>query len=202
VQLHGAHGYFLSQWLSPYHNRREDEYGGIIENRARISLETYDEVRRRCGNDFLVMIKLNSQDFVPDGATFDDCRFVCRELARRGIDAIEISGGVLASDADLRWARPRLSAHNDEAYFATSAAQIAEEIEVPVILVGGLKSIEVLERLLAETRIGYFSLSRPLMTEPNLVQRWQQGDRSKAKCISCNQCRDPMGNICIFRRQG
>jgi 2,4-dienoyl-CoA reductase-like NADH-dependent reductase (Old Yellow Enzyme family) len=79
VQLHGAHGYFLSQWLSPYHNRREDEYGGIIENRARISLETYDEVRRRCGNDFLVMIKLNSQDFVPDGATFDDCRFVCRK---------------------------------------------------------------------------------------------------------------------------
>ncbi len=201
VQLHCAHGYFLGQWLNPHHNRRTDQYGGPIENRARIILETYDEVRRRCGEDFLVMVKINSQDFVEGGATFEDCRYVCRELAARGIDAIEISGGVLASDADLRWARPRLATPADEAYFAAYAARIAEDLQVPVILVGGLKSIEVAERLLGETKISYFSLSRPLMTEPDLVQRWQQGELTRARCTSCNQCRDPQGNICILHRR-
>jgi 2,4-dienoyl-CoA reductase-like NADH-dependent reductase (Old Yellow Enzyme family) len=201
VQLHCAHGYFFSQWLNPYHNRRADEYGGSIENRARIILETSEEVRRRCGEDFLVMAKINSQDFVPGGTTFEDCRYVCKELARRGVDAIEVSGGILASDAALRWSRPLLATPADEAYFADYAAQIAEEIDVPVILVGGLKSFEVVERLLAETKISYFALSRALMTEPDLVQRWRRGDRSKAKCTSCNQCRDPKGNICILHRK-
>jgi len=202
VQLHAAHGYFLSQWLNPHHNLRTDEYGGSIENRARIILEIYDEIRSRCGEDFLVMVKINSQDFVPGGASFEDCRYVCQELAQRGIDSIEVSGGILASDEKQRWARSRLATPDDEAYFAAYAAQIADEVNVPVILVGGLKSPDVMERLLAETKISYFSLSRPLMTEPNLVQRWQQGDRSKARCLSCNQCRDPEGNICIMHRQG
>ena len=90
----------------------------------------------------------------------------------------------------------------DEAYFATYAAQIAEDVEVPVTRVGGLKSFEVIEKLLTDTKIDYFSLARPLLTEPNLVLRWQQGSRCKAKCLSCNQCRDSGGNICILHRQG
>jgi 2,4-dienoyl-CoA reductase-like NADH-dependent reductase (Old Yellow Enzyme family) len=201
VQIHCAHGYSFGQWLSPYHNRRSDLFGGSIENRARIIFETYEEIRRRCGLDFLVMIKINSEDFVTDGATFEDCRFVCRELARRGIDAVEISGGVFAAEERLRWARPHVVNSEDEAYFAPYAAQIAAEIDVPVILVGGLKSLEVMERLLAETKIEYFSMARALMTEPDLIQRWLKGDRRTSKCVSCNQCRHPQGNICILHRQ-
>lgn len=202
VQLHAAHGYLLGQWLSPRHNQRTDEYGGVIENRARIIIKTFDEVRRRCGEDFLVMVKINSEDFVPGGATVEDCRYVCRVLAKRGIDLIEISGGTLAADEKLRWARPDISGPEDEAYFAAAAAKIASEVEVPVALVGGLKSPEVLERLLAETEIKYFSMARGLLTEPDLVERWlKRGDRGRAKCISCNKCRDPEGNICIFHRK-
>ena len=200
VQIHCAHGYSLGQWLSPYHNRRSDAYGGGIENRARIIFETYEEIRRRCGTDFLVMIKINSEDFVSEGASFEDCRFVCKELSRRGIDAIEISGGIFAADESQRWARPKVMTSADEAYFARYAAQIAEEVDAPVILVGGLKSLEVMERLLAETQIEYFSMARAFMTEPSLIQRWMQGDRSQSKCISCNQCRHPEGNICILHR--
>ncbi len=201
VQIHCAHGYFLGQWLNPYHNRRTDQYGGSVENRARIILETYEEVRSRCGADYLVLLKINSEDFVTGGATFEECRYVCRELARRGIDAIEISGGIFAAAENQRWARPHVTTLSDEAYFATYAAQIAEEAEVPVILVGGLKSLEVMERLLAETKIEYFSMARALMTEPDLIQRWMLGDRSKSKCVSCNLCRHPGGNICILSRQ-
>jgi len=201
VQIHCAHGYFLGQWLNPHHNRRTDEYGGSIENRGRIIFETYEEVRSRCGEDYLIMLKINSEDYVPGGATFDDCRYVCMELARRGIDAIEISGGIFAAEESQRWARPHVATAEDEAYFAAYAAQVAEEVETPVILVGGLKSLEVMERLLAETKIEYFSMARALMTEPEIIQRWMQGDRSKSKCISCNQCRHPEGNICILNRQ-
>ncbi|MFW2366491.1 MAG: NADH:flavin oxidoreductase [Desulforhopalus sp.] len=202
VQLHAAHGYLLGQWLSPYHNRRTDGYGGSIVNRARIIVEVYEEIRRRCGEQFLVMIKINCEDFVPGGATFDDCRYVCGQLAQKGIDLVEISGGILAAEEKNRWARPELSSGEEEGYFAPYAAQLAAEIDVPVALVGGLKSFEVMERLLAETPISYFSMCRGLMTEPDLVRRWLEGgDLSRAKCISCNKCRDPEGNICIFHRK-
>lgn len=202
VQLHAAHGYLLGQWLSPYHNTRTDSYGGSIVNRARIILEAYEEIRRRCGKQFLVIIKINCEDFVPGGATFDDCRYVCSQLAQKGIDLIEISGGILAAEEKNRWARPELSSAEKEGYFAPYATQLAREIDVPVALVGGLKSFEVMERMLADTPIDYFSMCRGLMTEPDLVRRWLEGgDLSRAKCISCNKCRHPEGNICIFHRK-
>ncbi len=200
VQIHCAHGYGLGQWLSPFHNRRQDKYGGSRENRARIIIETYEEVRRNCGEDFLIMIKINSEDFVTGGATFEDCRYVCSELSSRGVDAIEISGGVFAAEEDLRWARPGINDPEKEGYFSSYAVKIAEEVDAPVILVGGLKSIDVIEKLLAETKIAYFSMARALMTEPDLVKRWQRGDRETSRCISCNQCRHPDGNICILHR--
>ena len=198
VQLHCAHGYGLGQWLSPFHNRRQDRYGGSIQNRARIIIETYEEIRRSCGEDFLIMIKINSEDFVSGGATFEDCRYVCAELSRRGVDAIEISGGIFAAEEDRRWARPGVNTPAHEGYFSSYAARIAEEVDAPVILVGGLKSIEVLEALLAETKISYFSMARALMAEPDLVLRWKRGDRRTSRCISCNKCRHPEGNICIL----
>lgn len=200
VQIHCAHGYGLGQWISPYHNRRQDDYGGSKENRSRIIIETYQAIRRSCGENFLIMIKINSEDFVIDGATFEDCRYVCGELSRRGVDAIEISGGVFAAEEDQRWARPGINTPEKEGYFSSYAAEIAEEVTAPVILVGGLKSIDVIEKLLAETKIAYFSMARALMAETDLVLRWQQGDRQTSRCISCNDCRHPDGNICILHR--
>jgi len=97
VQIHAAHGYLLGQWLSPRHNHRTDEYGGSIENRSRLILEVYDEVRRRVGPDYAVLIKINCQDFVAGGTEFPDTLYVCQQLAKRGIDAIEISGGILGA---------------------------------------------------------------------------------------------------------
>ncbi len=201
VQIHGAHGYFLSQFLNPYHNRRTDEYGGPIENRSRIVMEVLEEIRRRVGEDFPVMIKINSRDYVENGATFEDCLYVCRELSRRGIDAIEISGGILAAGQKAYFARPGINTPEKEAYFAEDAARIAEEIDTPVILVGGLRSPEVMEKLLNETKIEYFALSRPFLTEPALVKRWESGDREKAECVSCNQCRTEEGNYCTVHQK-
>lgn len=199
VQFHAAHGYLLSQFLCPYYNRRTDEYGGPIENRVRIVLEVYDEVRSRVGDNFPVLIKLNAEDYIADGATFADCRYLCRALAARGIDAIEVSCGTMASGR-LGPCRTRIDGPDKEAYNAGHAAQLAEELDVPIILVGGLRSPEVLEQLLATTPIEYFSLARPLLAEPRLIQRWQDGDRRPARCTSCNGCfrPNPAGNLCVL----
>jgi len=195
VQFHAAHGYLLGQFLSPYHNRRSDAYGGGIENRARIILESFEEIRSRTGASFPVMIKINSEDLIPEGASFDDCRYVCRELSKLGIDAIEISGGIRAAGDPCSLNRVTYS-EQDEAYFAEAAATVADEIDTPVILVGGLRSPKVMNRLLETTNIECFAMSRPFLAEPGLVKRWASGDMSRAKCLSCNKCRLPAGNQC------
>lgn len=199
VQLHGAHNYLLSQFLSPYYNRRTDEYGGRIENRTRLHREVFAEVRSRVGEDFPVMIKLNCEDFIADGATIDDSLALAKMLAELGIDAIEVSGGTGGS-GDAIPARLKINSVEKEAYHAEYAKSIAAEVDVPIILVGGLRSPEVIEKLLQDTGIDLFALSRPLLTEPDLPYRWRNGDRSRARCVSCNGCLQYRegGNYCIL----
>ncbi len=197
IQIHAAHGYFLSQFLNPYHNQRNDEYGGDIKNRARIIFEIYDEIRGRVGKDFLISIKINCRDFVKKELTFKESLYVCKELGSMGIDAIEVSGGIQAAK-ELGSIRPFINSPKQEAYFKEYAIIIAEKIKTPVILVGGLRSIEVMENLLLNSKIKYFALSRPFIREPNLIERWIKGDRNKSKCISCNKCRTPLGNVCLY----
>jgi 2,4-dienoyl-CoA reductase-like NADH-dependent reductase (Old Yellow Enzyme family) len=197
VQVHGAHGYLLGQFLSPYHNRRVDQYGGTILNRARLMLDVYNEIRSRVGFSFPVMIKINTSDCIPEGATFQDCLYTCRELAKMGIDAIELSGGVkMAGDpcSPVRF----VASEAEEAYFAKEATAVAGELNVPVILVGGLRSPSLMERLLNNTKIEYFAMSRPFLAEPKLIARWRSGDFSKSKCLSCNRCKTDKGNFCRF----
>lgn len=201
VQIHGSHGYLLGQFLSPHYNRRSDKYGGSIENRARIYVEVYEEIRGRVGEDFPVMLKINESDSIDNGATFEDCLYVSKKLDELGIDALEISGGTAASGDFM--SRTKINSPEKEGYHAEAAARIADEVQAPVILVGGLRSPEVMETLLKNTAIEYFSLSRPLLAEPDLPRRWQQVDRSPAKCISCNACQkgNPEGNICVLKHK-
>lgn len=199
VQIHGAHGYLLSQFLNPHYNRRTDEYGGSIENRARIILEVYAAMRARVGEDFPVLIKINGEDFVEGGATGEDSLALAKMLDARSIDAIEVSGGTGGS-GDCIPPRMRIDAPEKEAYHAAQAARIAAAIGAPVILVGGLRSSEVIEQLLANTEIELFALSRPLLSEPDLPKRWQSGDHSRSRCISCNGCLQNRrgGNRCLL----
>lgn len=199
VEIHGAHSYLLSQFITPYYNRRTDEYGGGIKNRARIILEIYSEIRARVGSDYPVMIKINCDDFMDGGATLADSVALAKMLDELGIDAIEISGGSSGA-GEKSPARRGIHTVEKEAYHGEQAARIAEEIEAPVILVGGLRSPEVIEGLLDKTGIELFSLSRPLLSEPQLPNRWQSGDRARSRCVSCNGClRMPKGgNLCVL----
>lgn len=190
VQIHSAHGYLLSQFLSPEFNRREDEYGRSIENRARIHMEIYEAIRKAVGKDFPVLIKMNCQDFSETGLALDDSLQVGRMLVNAGLDAIELSGGLLTG-GKLSPSRSAIKTEEQEAYFKEDARAFKNEIKVPLILVGGMRSLEVAERLVESGVADYISMSRPFIREPALINRWKAGDRRRALCKSDNLCFAP-----------
>jgi len=204
VELHGAHGYLMAQFLSPATNRRKDKYGGPMENRARFLFEVYRGVRKTVGKDFPVLIKLNTKDFVRGGMSERDALFVAKKLDTMGINAIELSGGVPAAGA-LGPARPKIRKADDEAYFLSIAKKIKKQVSAPIILVGGIRSFKVASDVLKADAADLISMSRPFIREPNLIKRWRQGDRKKATCISCNQCfgaaMSSEGVYCVVERR-
>jgi 2,4-dienoyl-CoA reductase-like NADH-dependent reductase (Old Yellow Enzyme family) len=204
VEIHGAHGYMLNSFLAPYFNKREDEYGGSSENRARIIHEVYDNARLKTGKDFPILVKLNCSDFNGEnGFTFEECKALSKSLAEKGIDAIEISGGPV-----FRGPKPEKDPSNlpaesigKESYFAAYAKEIAEIVDVPVILVGGNRSIDGMGSILNNTGIEYFSISRPLLSEPDLINKWEKDNSVKPRCTSCGKCFHDDGNMCILDKE-
>jgi 2,4-dienoyl-CoA reductase-like NADH-dependent reductase (Old Yellow Enzyme family) len=192
VQIHAAHGYLLSQFLSPAWNRRADAYGGPLENRARMLLEVAAAVRAAVGPDYPVLAKLNSGDFVENGLTSAEAVAVAGMLERAGVDAVELSGGCRpAGEAFMPARKGRIKSPEQEVYYREAARLYKQRVGIPLILVGGIRSIEVAEELLAAGQADYISLSRPLICEPGLVKRWQEGDHRRAECVSDNACYGP-----------
>jgi len=206
IQLHGAHGFLLSEFLSPFFNRRKDHYGGSIENRARIILEILQAIRSELGRQFTIIIKLNSDDFIKNGFTPIEMVQVSALLEKAGMDAIELSGGTDLSVS--KYSSERVSKgdfQEDEVYYREAAKLYKKEINVPLILVGGIRSFEVAKELVEKEQADYIALSRPLIREPGLIKRWRSGDTRKATCISCNQCYIPTrsgeGLYCVPDKQ-
>ncbi|MCC8195035.1 MAG: NADH:flavin oxidoreductase [Deltaproteobacteria bacterium] len=189
VELHGAHGYGLSQFLSPYFNKRTDEYGGDIAARARIVFEVHDAVRRKAGPEYPVWIKLNGTDLAEEGTTWEELLWLCKELEKRGIDAVECSGGI-GEDARSKSAQ-FVKDEKDEGTFAPQALKLAAALTIPVISVCGYRTPSVINEWLNKGDIAAVSLCRPLLSEPDLVARWASGDLAKSRCISCNRCYTP-----------
>ncbi|SHJ23204.1 2,4-dienoyl-CoA reductase [Desulfatibacillum alkenivorans DSM 16219] len=190
VQIHSGHGYLLSQFLSPAMNQRTDEYGGPIENRCRIHLEIYRAIRQAVGSDYPVLIKLNCADFIEDGLESKDSLVVAQALEKEGLDALELTGGILSSRT-LSPSRANINSQDKEAYFREEAWMFKQNLGIPLILVGGMRSFDLAEQLVSQGSADYVSMSRPFIREPDLVNRWKSGDRAPAKCISDNLCFKP-----------
>lgn len=202
IQIHAAHGFLLSQFLSPAFNKRTDEYGGSLENRARFLLEVVKRIRQEVGPQYPVLVKLNSEDFLEGGLTRDEAIEVSGLLAKGSVDAIELSGGTGASPINLIPPRPgSLSTPDKEVYYREAAKAYKQYVPIPLILVGGIRSYEVAERMVRDGMTDYISLSRPLICEPGLVKRWREGDRRKSDCVSDNSCfapaSDGIGIYCV-----
>ena len=204
VQIHAAHGYLLSQFLTPYYNRRKDEYGGSIHNRARLIYEVVSEVRSAVGEDFPVMIKVNFDDYMSagEGLSFPESLEIFKHLDTLGLDFIEPSGTNLSSGNGIT----QSFTHNarsieKQSYFKKQVSEIAQNIQTPLILVGGNRNIAVMDDILNNDNIPLFSLARTLFSEPDLINKWEDNPNYTPKCISCNKCWETIPNSCILNRK-
>ena len=197
IEIHGAHTYLINQFLSPYYNRRCDEYGGSLENRMRFLKEIYFAMREKVGEDYPILVKLTATEFFEGGQSFEDTRVICKELEKIGVDAIDLSGNVHGKARGMVGEVHDGISIEKEGYFYKYGEIISKEINIPIITVGGFSNIEVIEEILNTTNIEYFAISRPLLAEPNLIKRWRSGDVSKVKCVRCSKCRTDIGNYCV-----
>lgn len=221
VQLHAAHGYFLSRSISPRFNRRHDRWGGSFDARGAMLVESARAVRTAVGPHLPVLVKLNAHDGLERGGLqIDEAIRIAQRLEDNGVDAIEVSAGTadvgmgiypnrggmpldigrtyLAGEFPfLRPVLPFLPwitrfvehavAFRQEAYFAPLAERFAHALGIPVLCVGGIRSLQTAEALL-DRGLAMVSLARPLIRQPALARAWKSGREVEAQCISCNRC--------------
>ena len=169
-QIHGAHGYLVSQFLSPISNIRTDQFGGSLSNRARFVLEIYREIRYQVGSGYPIGIKINSADFQTGGFTELESLEVIRLLENEGIDLIEISGGTYEKPAMIQGDRKK-STIAREAYFLDYIEKARKLIKTPLLLTGGIRSVSVMEKALKDGNLDFIGLARPFCLYPNLANQ-------------------------------
>lgn len=170
VQIHAAHGYLISQFLSPHDNRRTDKYGGSLENRMRFLKEIYLGMREELGKDFTIGIKINSTDFKEDGLTEEDSLKTIIELANLGLDFVEISGGTYERPAMMG----ATSKSTNQVFFAEYSKKLKQRIEIPVVVTGGIRSINAMNTLLNDNTTDFIGIARPLTIDPNIPNKIKQ----------------------------
>ena len=186
VQIHGAHGYLGSQFLSPRTNQRSDKWGGEIENRMRFLVEMTRDIKKQVDEDYPVMIKLGCRDYLEDGSglTIEEGAQVVKALEKEGIDNVEISYNL----ADLA---PRkrflgITKREKEAVLLRDARVIRDAASISLALVTGMRSLPVMEEVIQSGAADLISMCRPLIREPDLIKRWKEGNTQPADCISCS----------------
>lgn len=192
VEVHAAHGYLISQFLNPLFNRRDDEYGGAVEGRARLAVEVVRSVCASVPRDFPVLVKMNSSDGVEGGMTEAEALRAACMLAEAGASAIDVSGA---------WRLARVAGFEGEPLFAEFARRLVDRVDIPVLLTGGCRSLAPLERLAGEGVAG-FGMCRPLICEPDLPAKWLEQRKSgrlrPSRCVSCDRCSIAPDHTCAF----
>jgi 2,4-dienoyl-CoA reductase-like NADH-dependent reductase (Old Yellow Enzyme family) len=217
VQIHAAHGYLLSSFLSPHMNRRKDKWGGNTENRFRIVGEIIRQVSARVGG-YPILAKINAYEKSKDGIKIEEAVKISRYLEQAGCDGIEVSCGIAEEGfvtARGNFPFEMISANNFKTekipkllhplvglvakrmmaspeprflYNLPHAEEIKKHISIPVIVVGGIRKLEDIKNIIEQERCDFVSMSRPFIIEPNLVKKFKEGRQSESKCINCNYC--------------
>ena len=212
VHVHAGHGYLLSEFLSPATNRREDEWGGSLENRQRLLLETYKSMRSAVGDDFPITNKIGLWDYVPEGLTVEEGRATVIMMDNAGVDAIELSAGLMSPKAEsaaryVGVTRKRalqdkllhrvLAAPVKEAYYREEARRHRATARGQTILVGGVRTIELMNEVIEDGSADFVSLARPFIREPDLVRQIEAGRTGMVDCVSCNICLMHEGSVAL-----
>ncbi|BFM16060.1 NADH:flavin oxidoreductase/NADH oxidase family protein [Maricurvus nonylphenolicus] len=178
VQIHAAHGYLVNQFLSPHHNRREDQWGGSLQNRMRFALEIYRAIRHEVGSDYPVGIKLNSADFQKGGFSEEDSMEVIKALQEEGIDLIEVSGGNYEHTA-MVGSEVKDSTKKREAYFLDYAEKASKLLSIPLVVTGGFRSAEAMNEALESGATDMIGIARPLAVDPDLPNKLMADNQHK-----------------------
>ncbi|MBP6113823.1 MAG: NADH:flavin oxidoreductase/NADH oxidase family protein [Acinetobacter sp.] len=181
VQLHGAHGYLISEFLSPLTNKRTDQWGGSIENRTRFLLEIYKAVRAATSENFIISVKLNSADFQKGGITEEEVISVFKAIDEAGIDLIEISGGTYEAPAmaGAKSNQRKESTIAREAYFLDFAEKIRKEVKCKLMVTGGFRTVQGMNAALESGACDFIGIARPLAVETDLTDRLIAGQDVK-----------------------
>ncbi len=193
VQFHGAHGYLLNQFISPDTNRRTDIWGGSIENRSRFHTEVIRRTRRAVGQDYPLLIKFGMPAKTGKGLTPEDSVWAATKMCEAGIDAIEVSADGSRNGVTLM--RP---GEPERAFFRERSAWVKKAVNVPVILVGGIRSLALASEIVNSGDADMISMSRPFIREPGILKKWQENTGGISDCVSCNRCfpfRDPEAGV-------
>ena len=201
VQINGAHGYLVNQFLSSYTNQRSDQWGGLLENRMRFITRIHEEIRDEVGADFPVLIKINCEDQIDGGITLEESITMSKMLEVLGFDAIEVSGGIKEAGfvttkgdipeevIDFIPEKLQIAAKFKEGYFLPQAAAIKNNVSIPIISVGGLRRREMMEQALLKGQADLIALSRPFIRQPNLVKQLEKSPNADpVSCSNCNRC--------------
>ena len=191
VEIHAAHGWLFTQFLSPIFNKRNDEYGGNLENRSRILLEVIKIIREAAGDKFAVLVKINSEDLMDGGFGIDEMIQISAMLEKASVDAIEISGGTIGAALSGDFNNSFVPVKKKGVYYREAAKRFKEKIKIPLILVGGIRTFEEADELVRNGVADYISMCRPLIREPGLIKRWKSGDLGKSECKSDSACLQP-----------
>lgn len=186
VQLHSAHGYLISQFNSPYLNRRSDEWGGSLENRTRFLREVTGAVREQVGDEYPVFVKFGMMDGVEGGLSLEEGAQIVAWMAEMGLDGVELSGGM--GGKLITNAKKGIRTEEDEGYFLPFAQAARKVTGLPIALVGGFRSKSVMEWTLQEGTVDFISVCRPLINDPELPDKFREGTLEKSGCISSNNC--------------
>lgn len=170
VQIHGAHGYLVSQFLSPRHNQRTDQWGGSLENRMRFVVSIYRGIREAVGAEFPIGIKLNSADFMKGGFTEEDSMEVVKRLANEGIDLIEISGGTYESPSMVGY-KVKESTLAREGYFLDYIEKVRKLVDTPLVLTGGFRSSNAMNSALESGATDFIGVARTTAVDPDFPNK-------------------------------
>ena len=188
VEIHGAHFYLISEFLSPLFNKRTDEYGGSDENRARFLLEIIQKVREKVGKEYIVGLKINSEDSDENGITEEGFIKTCLMAETAGVNYIQISG--------MTWYKEKIK----NPIYVDIGSKLAQKLKIPVMIIGGARNVDELNEILNKSNIQYIGIARPLICEYNLIKKWKKGETRQSKCISCNSCLYKHLGVCIFNK--
>ena len=186
VQIHGAHGYLVSQFLSPLTNHREDSWGGSLKNRSRFLWRVCQEVRQAVGQEYPVFIKFGILDGKEHGLSLEDGLKILSEFDQWGLDGVELSVGF--SGKQWKSTKKGVTKAKEEGYLLPLVKEARAHTDLPLIAVGGYRSRKVMEKVLLGGWAEFISLARPLIREPHLPQRMKSGEQDRSKCLSANNC--------------